>query len=153
MSDAGAQWTRVATSPLHLQYPTDSTVADQTYTKVTPIKWQGVMFDPGLRYDYYEGTWRKLPDFSVLKPVASGVTQSITLDVRKRDDNFGLVFSGYFRIPKGGTYLFFTKSDDGSKFFIDNLLVVNNDAGGGIRERRGGVKIKAGLYPIKVVQP
>jgi len=78
---------------------TASPVVSQVYTKVKPIKWQGMTLTPGLGYKYYEGTWPTLPDFGKLKPAASGVAPTFTLAVRKRDDNFGLVFSGYIRIP------------------------------------------------------
>src|SRR5690606_31222383 len=78
----------------------------------------------GLRYPYYEGSWNKLPCFDTIKPVESGITNKISLDKRKRDDEFGFVFSGYIDILQAGEYVFYMRSDDGSKLSIDNKEVI-----------------------------
>ncbi len=82
-----------------------------------------------LRYDYYEGSWHKLPDFSTLKPVASGKLEKnlITITPRKRNDQFGFVYRANLGIPVGGIYKFHLNSDDGSRLYIADKLVVDND--------------------------
>jgi len=55
------------------------------------------------------------------------------------------------RIPKDGAYTFFTASDDGSKLFIGDTEVVDNDGVHGVVEKSGVIELKAGLHPIRVI--
>ncbi|HRZ99402.1 MAG TPA: hypothetical protein P5055_01585, partial [Candidatus Paceibacterota bacterium] len=50
---------------------------------------------PGLKYQYYEGSWNEMPDFSQFIPVKTGVTPNIDLGQRASDDGFGFQFSGW----------------------------------------------------------
>lgn len=82
----------------------------------------------GLHYNYYLGTWSKLPDFSKLQPVRSGKVFNISLDEFDGFDNsFGIIFSGEIEINKGGSYTFYLSSNDGSKLFIDDKEIINFD--------------------------
>jgi hypothetical protein len=56
-------------------------------------------------------------------------------------DNVGAEFTGWVNIPAAGTWSFFTESDDGSKLYIDNQLVVDNDGLHGMEELGGTVNI------------
>jgi hypothetical protein len=48
----------------------------------------------GMNYNYHEGDWSSLPDFSILTPVEIASAGTRDLSVRNRDEHFGLVFSG-----------------------------------------------------------
>jgi signal transduction histidine kinase len=74
----------------------------------------------GLDYRGYEGEWGRLPDFSTLPVLKRGWVTNFDLQVRSRDTNVGLVFSGYFEAPQSGDYTFWLKSDDGSKLYIED---------------------------------
>ncbi|MGD2109014.1 MAG: glycoside hydrolase family 38 C-terminal domain-containing protein [Phycisphaerae bacterium] len=104
----------------------------------------------GVRYDYYEGKWARLPDFHAITPVKSGKASAFTLSSRGRDHEYGFAFSGFLKVPIDGVYTFYTASDDGSKLSIDDVEVVNNDGLHGKRERFGETALRAGLHPIKV---
>jgi|GEM_PF-6533137 len=59
--------------------------------------------------------------------------------------------TGWVKADFTGTYTFYTNSDDGSRLYIDNNLVVNNWFNQGMTERSGTVNLVAGQwYPIKV---
>jgi len=106
---------------------------------------------PGLSYDYYEVQLPELPVFDRLTPKTSGNTDTFTLAVAERKNDFALRFRGVIAIPKEGEYEFFTKSDDGSRLFIDDQQVVEN---GGIhpdQERNGKITLTAGEHSIRVV--
>jgi tetratricopeptide (TPR) repeat protein len=106
----------------------------------------------GLRYSYYEGSWNKLPGFDTIKPVESGITSKISLDKKKRDDEFGFVFSGYIDILQAGEYVFYMRSDDGSKLSIDNKEVIDNDGLHGDNiERSYQILLDKGKHPIKLI--
>lgn len=104
----------------------------------------------GLSYAYYEGTWNSLPDFSRLKVVKKGQVANFDLGPRKRNDRFGFVYQGFIEIDKEGDYTFYTSSDDGSKLYINNKQVVNNDGLHPLQERSGKIRLKAGKHPIQV---
>jgi len=117
-----------------------------------PVK-PGKNFKPGgFHYDYYEGQWDKLPDFSTLKPVKEGITDK-DFDVSKmpRQINFGLVISGQIEIKEDGYYIFGISSDDGSKFYLGGQLLLDDD---GLHDNSANksyvLPLKKGFYPIRV---
>jgi len=67
-----------------------------------------------------------------------------------RRDNFAVRWSGYLGIRVGGTYSFWIASDDGSKLYIDNQLVINNDGLHGLRARQGRKSLGKGEHPLKL---
>ena len=101
----------------------------------------------GLDYAYYLNTDRRR---NVMKPAKSGTIAAFSLDPRTRDEFFGFQFNGFIRIPRDGVYTFTTRSDDASKLFIGDELVVSNDGLHEMRERSGAVALEAGLHPISV---
>jgi alpha-mannosidase len=105
----------------------------------------------GLAYHYYEGDWSRLPDFDALDPVACGSVATFDLSARRQDHHYGFVFEGYVKVPKDGIYTFYTASDDGSKLYIGDTPVVDNDGLHGKREKYGQIALRAGMHPVKVL--
>jgi hypothetical protein len=105
----------------------------------------------GMDVEYYEGSWTSIPDFDSLTPLRTEVASVPMAYIRNREDNYGLRFSGYLDIETFGSYTFYTNSEDGSKLYIDDQLVVNND---GIRnsprERSGSKNLVPGKAKIVV---
>lgn len=109
--------------------------------------------DNGVAYKYYETDvrWKSLPDFDKLNAVRSGKVYEIDLmSLEHRDEDFGLVFKGYVDIEKEGEYRFYTKSDDGSKLYINGKEVVDNDGDHGAEEKSGSINLTPGKHRIKV---
>ncbi|MDP4237838.1 MAG: alkaline phosphatase family protein [Bacteroidota bacterium] len=107
----------------------------------------------GVAYKLYKGiNLTKVPDFSLLKPILQGKTLEINTDEmeNKIGENTALVFQGFINIDKAGTYTFFTRSDDGSKLYIDGNQIVDNDGDHGVQERQGAVDLTKGRHAIKV---
>src|SRR6187399_393517 len=79
----------------------------------------------------------KLPDFDTLKSAGTIYTKTINVapqswdagfpGVTDRFEWFGIVYRGNFRVKTPGVYQFHLLSDDGSKLFIDDSLIINND--------------------------
>ncbi len=106
----------------------------------------------GFHYAYYEGDWDKLPDFEKLKPVQSGITDK-NFDINKfpRQNNFGLVIDGQIEIREEGYYIFGLSSDDGSKLYFDNQLVMDNDGLHGNDVNKSYIlPLRKGFYPIRL---
>lgn len=106
----------------------------------------------GIRYRYYEDnteSWKKVPDFSMLKPVDEGVIDRITIDKRKRDENIAFQFTGYIQIPRDGLYTFYTDSDDGSNLFINGRHAIDNDGPHSQQEKSVQLPLRAGFYELE----
>jgi predicted alpha/beta superfamily hydrolase len=106
----------------------------------------------GLKYSYYEGSWEKLPDFKELRPVKTGVADSVfNIKQLPAKTNFACLFQGYFEIVKDGYYVFALVSNDGSKLFLGDKLIIDND---GVRPT-ASVKsfvlpLEKGFYPVRI---
>ena len=101
-------------------------------------------------YDYYEGTWSALPDFTALVPIQSGNLDSFSLDPAQREDFFAFRYMADIQIPADGVYTFFVASDDGSQLFIDGELIVDNDGLHANIEKSGATTLTAGPHEIVV---
>ena len=106
----------------------------------------------GLNFNYYEGVWQKLPEFSKLSATKSGVVYTLGLDyINPNKDEFGLVFTGNIKIENEGEYQFYLMSNDGSKLFIDEKLVITHDGlHGAETEKIGKIHLKKGMHPLKL---
>jgi alpha-L-fucosidase len=125
--------------------------ARMSYKKVAPrLSAKDADTKPGLKYAYFEGAWEKVPEFSKLKPAASGTVPVIGLQARKAKEHYGFEFTGFLRIPKDGVYSLYLSSDDGSRLFIGDTLAIDNDGPHGMEEKRGLIALAAGLHPIRV---
>jgi len=92
----------------------------------------------------------KMPDFAGLKPAQTVRLDNFTIGFAHRGENFGVVYQGCITVPVKGVYAFYCESDDGSKLFIGDRLVVANDGRHGMQEVGGSVALEAGSHPIKV---
>jgi alpha-L-fucosidase len=107
---------------------------------------------PGISYKYYqpENNINLVHSFET-NLVSIGIVDVISVAKKQRADKFAFEFSGYIRIDKDAVYDFFTASDDGSKLFIDEEEVVDNDGDHGTVEKSGRTALKKGYHKIKVL--
>lgn len=103
---------------------------------------------PGLHYEYYEVSANQVGDLDKAAPVSSGSGDQFNPSYKKRNEQFGLKFSGTLQVPQDATYTFFLSSDDGSKLWIDGQVVVDNDGIHAPQEKSGKVTLKAGPHSI-----
>ena len=107
---------------------------------------------PGLKVDFYAPNPPNVAreTLQAMTPSATGVATTIVMDqpVLTTHDAFALMFTGHLLIDKPGKYNFFISSDDGSRFYIDGDLLIDNDGLHGMVEKKGSVKLTAGLHPI-----
>jgi alpha-L-fucosidase len=121
------------------------------FTKVKPETAQIIdKFETGLKVKGYKGEWDVLPDFENLTPFLKGEIFQFDISVKKGDEYYGFVFEGLIKIEKDGVYSFFTDSDDGSRLYIGDKLVVDNDGLHGMHEEEGVIALAKGLHSIKV---
>jgi len=137
--------------PLKLRRGGEVVAATVTLGEVRPLAPAKVAdLAAGLAYKAYRGRWRRLPDFRRLKPAASGTMPAFGLGEHKGRDNFAVELTGYIQVPADGVYAFYLLSDDGSRLYIGERLVVDHDGLHGPVEKRGFVSLKAGRHRIRV---
>jgi alpha-L-fucosidase len=105
----------------------------------------------GLNYSIYNGEWSKLPDFDELSSAAAGIVKTIDISAKHGSDKYGFMFDGLIKIPIDGVYTFYISSDDGSKLFIDDKMVIDNDGLQGLSEKTNEVPLAKGYHPIKIL--
>ncbi len=106
----------------------------------------------GFHYSYYEGEWDKLPDFTTLKPVKTGIADStFNIDKMPRQNNFALLLEGDLEVKEDGYYIFGLNSDDGSRFYLNNQLLMDDD---GLHDNQANksyiVPLQKGFYPVRI---
>jgi putative heme-binding domain-containing protein len=111
-------------------------------------------FASGVSVAFYQPNPKsvELSAFDALEPKASGVVSEFSLDIPQvlQRDAFALVFQGMIDIPTDGSYTFYTHSDDGSRLYIDDIEVVDNDGLHGMVEVSGTTTLAAGRHRITV---
>jgi len=113
---------------------------------------------PGLDAAWYELTApASLPDYSTLTPYGTAVVERInyassieTFAGSGREDNVGATFNGWIKIPTNGYWTLGLTSDDGSRLWIGDDLVVNNDGLHGMLTVRGTRPLAAGKHRLRV---
>ncbi|RPI48285.1 MAG: hypothetical protein EHM55_25825, partial [Acidobacteria bacterium] len=65
-------------------------------------------------------------------------------------DVFAARWTGQIRIDTAGVHKFFLSSDDGSRLYIDDQLVVNNGGLHGFIEASGSIELSEGFHDIRV---
>lgn len=105
----------------------------------------------GLNYAYYEGAWTSMPDYQKTASKKTGYVDNFSLAPKERNEDFGFRFYGFIQIDNPGDYTFYTKSNTGSKLYINQQEIVNNDFVNDASERSGvAYNLEAGLHAIMV---
>jgi pimeloyl-ACP methyl ester carboxylesterase len=115
----------------------------------------------GINFKYYKTTasWSVIPDFTALAPTSTGTTDSVNVNntsINPATLQFGFVWEGMIYIPVTASYTFETKSDDGSKLYIDvpytktAVPLVANDSIHGMRSRYGTKTLTEGYHSIAI---
>jgi hypothetical protein len=135
---------------------------EQVYRFSTTVFGTTVVIPAGLKglvYELEPGTTR-LPDFESIRPVATIYTTALNVPpqdfmqgfpgISSRFEWFAIDYAGNFWIARRGKYKFALNSDDGSKLFIDDTLVIDNDGQHSPISKKGSVKLTGGVHRIRV---
>jgi alpha-L-fucosidase len=128
-----------------------SGIAQRIFTKVNPEKSLEIQKAAnGIKCKYFEGEWDKLPDFDKLTQLNEATLSNFNLNLSKKETNTGFEFTGLIKIPAEDIYQFFTDSDDGSKLYIDNRQVVDNDGPHSMTQKSGVIALAPGYHSLRV---
>jgi hypothetical protein len=119
----------------------------------TPGSWHGVVY-------FIPQDTQKLPDFSTIKPTASFYTQQINVAPRSFTDGFpgvdnrfewfGVEYYNSLTVATEADYWFRIVSDDGSKFYIDDTLIIDDDGIHPPTEKKGAAHLIAGAHTMRL---
>ncbi|TAF73636.1 MAG: alpha-rhamnosidase [Bacteroidetes bacterium] len=105
----------------------------------------------GWNFQYFEGTYTKIPDFGKEKLVFNSVTSDLNLEkIKRREDYWAIKFTSNLIIDKEGEYTFYISSDDGSRLIINDKIIAERDGIHGIETGVGKIFLKIGKYPIEI---
>jgi len=99
------------------------------------------------------------PNFNLRNPVHTRVDPQINVPVTPGpgfngfpdlSDRFAVRWSGQIRIDTAGLTRFYLASDDGSRLFIDNTLVIDNGGLHAMQEKFADINLTAGYHDIRV---
>ncbi len=113
----------------------------------------------GLIYNIKDNT-NHLPKFKKLKPVGAIYTASLDIPpqdfqrgfpgVTDRFEWFAIDYTGKFWINNPGWYAFDLLSDDGSRLYIDEEEIIDNDGLHPPEEKSGIVNLEGGIHDLRV---
>lgn len=108
----------------------------------------------GVAVDYFEPNPANVSRETLagLEPVASGTEEQIGLDtsLRRRSDFYALRFRAQLTVPSSGRYRFWLASDDGSRLYLNDQLVIDNDGPHGMVEKSAEVDLAAGPQALEL---
>jgi hypothetical protein len=108
----------------------------------------GQVYVPGIRI-------KRMPDFGALIPIYTFIAANLDVPVREYTkgfptpemqtvvEDFAVRFRGVLAVDTPGRYTFWLLSDDGSKLYIDDTLVIDHDGIHSIRRSKGQKNLSA----------
>jgi hypothetical protein len=101
-----------------------------------------------------------LPDFDTMTSLGTIYTKELNIPGRSwtsgfpgvtdRFEWFGIEYNGTFTVRRKGRYTFTLLSDDGSRLYIDDSLVIDNDGVHGPQKKENVFELDASLHKIKI---
>jgi arylsulfatase A-like enzyme len=105
----------------------------------------------GLDCGAFEGAFPWVPDFTTMAAATRGNCTGIDLGIRTRDDNIGLVYTGYLAVPADGTYTLYLSTDSRAFLRIHDASVLDADFGhAGGAEIAASINLMAGPHALRL---
>lgn len=133
--------------------------ATMTGEYVVRVRPEGPLPLNGLVGEYYNigVPLTTLPDFDALTPAFTRVDTTIDFPSTAGEfagsgliEHFAVRWTGGIHVNEDRIYEFLLTSDDGSRLFIDDQLVVDNDGTHGMVQESGTIMLDAGLHALRI---
>ncbi len=107
----------------------------------------------GLLYKYYHhntlASTVEIPSASTLNKI--GFIASFSTSPRTQTDNYAFVYEGFINLPSNGSYRFSLQTDEGSRMWVNNQLIVDNDGKHSCAKVTSALtSFSSGWYPVRV---
>ncbi len=110
-----------------------------------------VKLGKGIESRFYKGKFGSTPNYLSMTPdKVSKINQFQLEDIKIVPTHYALLLIGSVNIEEVGEYVFYSGSNDGTKLYVDNTLLVDNDGGHGYQEKYGKIKLDEGVHKIEV---
>jgi hypothetical protein len=108
--------------------------------------------NPGIKTKYSFTKINTLGSIESIKNWTDTISTELSVpEYLKEQDNFCMILEGWIKIPKDGVYRFYIASDDGSRLYInDNLICDNDGVHGSDYYVKGFAGLKEGFHKIKL---
>ena len=117
--------------------------------EVVTSQYQKEDIGSAIHYKYYVGQWFDLPRFVDMKPDRTGVVKHFSLEeVENNGNNFALLMFASIHVDKPGEYIFYSGSNDGSRLYVDNKLIVDNGGQHGYELKSGKIYLEKGTHTV-----
>lgn len=123
---------------------------DEEYRDIAQHFVDAVELSPNVKYAAYHVGGSDYPDFDKLKPVSTGTCSGFDLTVAGRTNDFAIRFTAFLKITKPGQYQIHLGSDDGSRAYVGEQLVVDNGGVHPHQSKSGKVVLDVGFHPLIV---
>ena len=80
----------------------------------------------------------------------TAVVNEISLDTLC-NGKCGMIWKGFINIAQTGGYQFSLESDDGSRLYLDNELIVDNEGDHGMEKKTGIANLQKGWHSIRIL--
>jgi alpha-L-fucosidase len=128
-----------------------SPIAERRFERVTPRPTDVTGgLASGLMVTVYRGEWERMPNFASLRSDSASVFDMIELGAYAKEEHVGLVYEGVFIAPADDVYVFALSSDDGSRFWVGDRLVADNDGLHVVQTVSAPVALSRGPHRIRV---
>ncbi|MFD1630554.1 family 20 glycosylhydrolase [Pseudopedobacter beijingensis] len=104
-----------------------------------------------LKYYYIPGKFTTTLELDTNTATQKGTVDAINLaKIKNKAREYGLVYTGYINVNEDATFEFSLSSNDGSRLYIDDEQIIENDGRIFQYERSAGVPLKKGLHKIRI---
>ena len=124
---------------------------DHKPSEVITSKYEKVKLGKGVTYKFYYGEFGSTPNYLNLTADSIKTIDQFQLeDIKKVPSHYALLLMAILQIDEAGDYTFYSGSNDGSVFTINNELLIDNDGGHGYHEKSGKIYLEKGKHRIEV---
>jgi hypothetical protein len=86
-----------------------------------------------------------------MEPTANGVSAQPDLSGRSNDTDFGILYTGFIKVPVDGKYTFSLMTDSDALLRLHEATVIDADFGHEpSKEVSASILLKAGMHPIRL---
>ncbi len=152
-------FTITETTPLKIRIFTPdsySPVYESHYEKENPREPLSVNTkNKGLNFEYFEFAehMHSVTELRKLEPTKKGLVSKFVYpyEDEKLPEQFGVIYKGYIKVSEEDVYRFSVTSNDGSRLYVADKLVVNNDGLHGTYEKEGEIALQKGWHKIELL--
>ena len=120
-------------------------------SEIVSSKYEKIKRGKGVEYRYYIGKFGSTPNyFDLTADKIVNIDQFRLENIENVPSHYALLLLGSITIKKEGEYTFYCGSNDGSKLYIGDRLLIDNDGGHGYQEKYGKINLDKGKHKIEV---